>query len=369
MHGSRPSIRADGDALGRGFVYDAAPARVVFGNDAVTRLAEELDRAGLHHALLIAGDAAHHPQLRDVRIVLGARVAATFADVREHVPLGLAERARAAARTANADCCVAFGGGSAIGLAKAVALTSGLPIVAVPTTYAGSEMTPIYGLTDAGHKTTGRDVRVRPAIVVYDPLLTLTLPPALSAASGLNAMAHAVEALYAVDANPVVSLIAEEAIHALAEGLPRIVDAPSDASARASALYGAWLAGIALGSVSMALHHKLCHTLGGAFDLPHARTHAVVLPYAAAYNAPAAPEAMARIARALGTADAPDGLAALARRLGVTRTLRELGFPADGLDRAADLATAAPYPNPRPIERDAIRALLAHAFDGELVSA
>jgi len=369
MHGSRPSIRADGGALARGFVHETAPVRVVFAAGALARLPDELDRAGLRRVLLVAEAQPAHPQLQEVLAVLGPRVAGTFGEVREHVPVAFAERARAVVAELGVDGLVALGGGSTTGLAKAVALTTGLPIVALPTTYAGSEMTPIYGLTEHGVKTTGRDARVRPSIVVYDPLLTLSLPPDVSAASGINALAHSVEALYAVDANPVVSLIAEESIRALAEGLPRVVAAPDDVDARATSLYGAWLAGIALGSVSMALHHKLCHTLGGAFDLPHARTHAVVLPHAAAYNAQAAPEAMARIARALGVAQAPQGLADLAHRLGVTETLRELGFPADGLDRAADLAAAAPYPNPRPIERDAIRALLARAFDGGLVSA
>jgi maleylacetate reductase len=355
--------------LARGFVHETASVRVVFATGALARLPDELDRAGLRRVLLIAGAQPPHPQLQAVLTVLGPRVAGTFGEVREHVPVALAERARAAAIQLGADGCVALGGGSAIGLAKAVALTSGLPIVALPTTYAGSEMTPIYGLTEHGYKTTGRDARARPAVVIYDPLLTLSLPPDVSAASGINALAHAVEALYAVGANPVVSLIAEESVRALAEGLPRVVAAPDDVDARATSLYGAWLAGIALGSVSMALHHKLCHTLGGAFDLPHARTHSVVLPHAAAYNAPAAPEAMARIARALGVAEAARGLADLTRRLGLTQSLRELGFPADGLDRAADLATAAPYPNPRPIEHEAIRALLARAFEGGLVSA
>jgi alcohol dehydrogenase class IV len=368
MRGSHPSILADDAALARGFVYEGTPTRVVFAAGAIDRLGGELDRAGLGDVMLIAGE-EQQAHVRALAAALGARLRGTFTEVREHVPVALAGRARHFACELGADGIVALGGGSAIGLAKAVALVSGLPIVAVPTTYAGSEMTPIYGLTEDGRKTTGRDPRVRPQVVLYDPLLTRTLSPELSAASGLNALAHAVEALYAFDANPVVSLIAEESIRALASGLPRIVDASDDVDARATCLYGAWLAGIALGSVSMALHHKLCHTLGGTWDLPHARTHAVVLPHAAAYNAPAAPYAMARVARALGVDDAPRGLTALARRLGVPGTLRELGFPSAGLDRAADLAVASPYPNPRPIERDAIRALLARAFDGELARA
>jgi maleylacetate reductase len=225
-------------------------------------------------------------------------------------------------------------------------------------------MTPIYGLTENGVKRTGREARVLPRTVIYDPELTLTLPAALSAASGLNAIAHAVEGLYAVDANPIASLMAEESIRALARALPAIVADPGDGAARADALYGAWLAGTVLGSVSMALHHKLCHTLGGAYGLPHAETHAVVLPYAVAYNAPAAPGAMARVARALGARDAAAGLYELARASGVPSSLASLGMRAADLDAAADLAARDAYPNPRPIERGAIRELLQRAFDG-----
>ena len=219
-------------------------------------------------------------------------------------------------------------------------------------------------ISEGGQKKTGRDPRVLPRTVIYDPELTLGLPPALAAVSGMNAIAHAVEALYAVDANPVISLIAEEGMRALAAGLPAVLGAPHDIDARSNALYGAWLCGIALNGCAMALHHKLCHTLGGSFNLPHAETHSVILPHAVAYNAPAAPAAMARIARALGADDAAAGLFALGRRLGTPTSLAAIGMPADGLDRAADLAAFAPYPNPRPVERGAIRALLDDAFHG-----
>jgi alcohol dehydrogenase class IV len=284
-----------------------------------------------------------------------------------HVPIEVAQAAREFAAATGADCCVAVGGGSTIGLGKAIALTSSLPIVAVPTTYAGSEMTRIYGLTEGGVKKTGRDARVLPRTVIYDPELLATLPAAVAGPSGLNAIAHCVEALYAVDANPIVSMMAEEGIRAIAAALPRAVERADDVEARGDVLYGAWLAGVALNGVSMAIHHKLCHTLGGSFDLPHADTHAVVLPYATAYNREAAPDAMARIRRALGgfdRGDAAAGLLALARAVGTRTTLDAIGMPADGLDRAADLAVRDPYWNPRPVERDAVRALLQRAFDG-----
>jgi maleylacetate reductase len=265
---------------------------------------------------------------------------------------------------------VAVGGGSTTGLGKAIALDSGLPIIAVPTTYAGSEMTPIYGLTEGGQKKTGRDVRVLPRTVIYDPELSMTLPLALSITSGINAIAHAAEGLYTPEPNPIVALMAEQGIAALVRALPALHADPQDARARHDALYGAWLCGAVLGHVAMGLHHKLCHTLGGTFNLPHAETHTVVLPHALAYNAPAAPAVMARIAHALDAPDASDALAApralhaLALRLGAPTALRTLGMPASGLDRAAELAVQTPYPNPRALERSALRALLQRAFDG-----
>mgnify|MGYP005841446699 CR=1 FL=1 len=345
------------------FTFQGLPSRVVFGERSLDRLADEVARLGCTRALVLSTP-EQRATAEEVARRLGERAAGVYAAAVMHVPLEVAQAARAEAQRLAADCCVAVGGGSTIGLGKAIALAFGLPIVAVPTTYAGSEMTPIWGLTEAGVKRTGRDLRVLPRTVIYDPLLTLSLPPALSATSGFNAIAHSVEALYAEDANPIVSLMAEESIRALARALPAIVARPQDRAARSQAQYGCWLAGYALGSVGMALHHKLCHTLGGTFDLPHAEVHTIVLPHAVAYNRAAAPEAMDRIARALGAADAAQGLYDLAARLGAKLRLAEIGMPADGLDRAAELAVTSPYHNPRPVTRDGVRALLQDAFDG-----
>ena len=243
-----------------------------------------------------------------------------------------------------------------------------MPILAIPTTYAGSEMTSIYGLTEAGVKKTGKDPRVLPRTVLYDPELSQTLPLAMSVTSGINAIAHAAEGLYAQDSNPVMDLMAVEGITAMARALPPIRKNALDIHARTDALYGAWLCGSVLGSVGMALHHKLCHTLGGSFNLPHAEVHTVVLPHALAFNAGAAPIAMARIAKALGSASAAAGLYALARDNGAPTALKDIGMRAEDLDRAADLAVSNPYWNPRPFgptERGAIRALLQRAWDGE----
>ncbi|HDV6325852.1 TPA: maleylacetate reductase [Burkholderia cenocepacia] len=347
------------------FIYQTRPARVIFGAGSLEHLEREVLELGARRAIVLCT-----PEQRDLaeRIVerLGARAAGLYDRATMHVPIEIARDAQAFARSCDADCAVAIGGGSTIGLGKAIALESSLPILAIPTTYAGSEMTPIYGLTEGGVKRTGNDARVLPKTVIYDPALTVTLPVELSVTSGLNAIAHAAEGLYANNANPVMSLVAEEGIRALARGLPGVRRDPADLDARGDALYGAWLCGMVLGNVGMALHHKLCHTLGGSFDLPHAPTHTVVLPHALAYNAAHAPDAMQRIARAIGTNDAARGLYALARDNGAPVSLKAIGMREADLDRAADLAAANPYWNPRPVERDGLRALLQDAFDGNL---
>ncbi|CAN0639729.1 maleylacetate reductase [Burkholderia cepacia] len=348
------------------FVYQGTPSRVVFEWGALARLPDELSTLGARRALVLSTP-EQRPLAERVEAILGERAAGICAQAVMHVPVEVAHAAREMAAELDADCCVAIGGGSTIGLGKAIALESVLPILAVPTTYAGSEMTPIFGLTEGRLKRTGRDARVLPRTVLYDPSLTVSLPPDISAASGINAMAHAVEALYAEDANPVISLMAEESIRALGEALPVIVRDPEHRAMRSRALYGAWLAGTCLGAVGMALHHKLCHTLGGTFNLPHAQTHAAMLPHTAHYNHAAAPDALRRVARALGGNDAAEAgplLFALNARLGIAPALADLGMPESGLDEAADLACRNPYANPRPIERAAIRALLQDAWEG-----
>jgi alcohol dehydrogenase class IV len=296
--------------------------------------------------------------------LLGRAAAGVYAEAVMHVPVETARAARETAQRLDADCCVAVGGGSTIGLAKAIAVDSGLPIVAVPTTYAGSEMTAIYGLTEGGRKTTGRDRKVLPKTVLYDPTLTLSLPPHVSGPSGVNAIAHCVEALYAPDANPITSLLAAEGIRMLARSLPSIVEAPSNLDARGEALYGACLAGMALGATSMGIHHKLCHTVGGTFNLPHAGVHTVILPHVTAFNRDAAPAAMHVIADALGVEDAAEGIYDLAICLQAPVSLHEIGMPAEGLDRAAQLATEQAYSNPRPVDYAGVRQLLEDAYHG-----
>jgi maleylacetate reductase len=349
------------------FVFDSRIPRVVSGPGSLARVEQEIELLGARRALILCTP-EQGQSAEAVKELIGARCAGIFDRAVMHVPIETARAARKLAAELDADCAIAIGGGSTTGLGKAIALESALPIIAIPTTYAGSEMTPIYGITENGIKKTGRDPRVLPKTVIYDPLLTLTLPVGLSVTSGINAIAHAAEGLYAQEANPVMSLLAEEGIRALAAGLPRIAGDPGDIAARSDALYGAWLCGAVLGSVGMSLHHKLCHTLGGSYKLPHAETHTIILPHALAYNAAAAPEAMARIARALGTEHASLGMYELARGLGAPLALKDIGMPEEELDRCADIASQNAYWNPRPVERAAIRALLDDAWYGRAPS-
>ena len=345
------------------FTYTAQPSRVVFSPGCLKTLAKEIKALGAQRAIVLCT-----PQQREQAQVasdlLGELGAGIFDGAVMHVPIETARKAIAFAMEVQADCVVAIGGGSTIGLGKAIALESTLPVVAVPTTYAGSEMTPIYGITEGGMKKTGRDIRVLPKVVLYDTELSLGLPKAMSVVSGINAIAHAAEGLYAKDGNPVMSLMSEEGIRSLANGLRGINRGPADLRARSECLYGAWLCGTVLGHVGMALHHKLCHTLGGSFNLPHAETHTVILAHALAYNAKAAPKAMLRIASALGSEDAAKGVYDLVKSLNGPTSLRDIGMAEHDLDKAAEIALANPYWNPRPIEGKAIRELLQRAWEG-----
>jgi len=345
------------------FQYDGLPARVVFGAGTLARLPEEAARLQLRRVLIVS--TAGQRKLADrASALLRSLSAAVFAEAAMHTPSQVTEAALALASDLRVDGFVAIGGGSAIGLSKALALRTDLPQLVVPTTYAGSEATPLLGETVAGVKQTQRSPKIRPETILYDVELTVGLPVSVSMASGLNAMAHAAEALYAPDLNPLTNLMAEAALTALIDALPRIQARPDDLDARTAALGGAWLSGCCLGVATMALHHKLCHTLGGTFGLPHAQTHAILLPHALSYNLPFAPEALRTLARVFRHEDPARALEELARRLGLPRALRELGMPETAIDRAADLAVRNPYPNPRTLEREAIRGLLVRAWSG-----
>lgn len=347
----------------RDFVYNANPDRVVFGAGTLARLPEEVERLNLTRVLVVATP-EQEADARRIAGMIGARAAAVFAGARMHTPTDVTAKAMQVVAAERIDGLVAVGGGSTTGLAKAIAVRTDLPQIVAPTTYAGSEMTPILGETENGRKVTRSDPRILPEIVIYDVDLTLTLPVVMSVTSGMNAIAHAVEALYAREANPIVSMMAERAIAALAAALPSIHAQPDDREARSQALFGAWLCGVCLGSVGMALHHKICHTLGGTYDLPHAETHTAVLPHAIAYNAAHAPHAMEALKRALSTQDPAGSAFDLAQRLGATMSLEHFGLPERALDEVPDLVLASPYWNPAPLEREPLRELVSAAHAG-----
>ena len=372
------------------FVHDTLPQRVAFGSGAAAEnLSREIGHLGATRVMLIAAEA--EKDLADT-VAAGIPVVLRHDDVVMHVPVEVAGRARAAARRHHVDVLVSVGGGSTTGLAKAVAMTTGLPIVAVPTTYAGSEATPVWGLTEGAQKVTGVDRNVLPKVIVYDAALTMSLPVEMSVASGLNALAHCVDSMWAPNADPINAAFAAEGIRSLAAGLPRVVADPMDLDGREHALYAAYLSATAFASAGSGLHHKICHVLGGKYNLPHAQTHATVLPYVLAFNGPAAPDAERRIATAFGSAGfgsagfgrtgfgeaepggstgsvdpagALDGLVALKEELNAPRALADYGFTEDSIAEAADaILPSVPPSNPRPVTAEDLRTLLRAAWSG-----
>jgi len=347
----------------RPFVYNALPARIVFGSGTLQRLPEEVQRLGCQRALVLSTKFQEQSG-KDVQKLLGKVAVGLYSNATMHTPETITEEAMKLAEQLKADCVVSVGGGSTTGLGKAIAYRTDLPQIVIPTTYAGSEATPILGQTAGGQKTTLKSDKVLPEVILYDVDLTMTLPATMTITSGMNAIAHAVEALYSPESNPMIDMLAEQGIAAIARALPIIHKDPSNVDARSDALFGAWACGTCLGAVGMSLHHKICHTLGGSFDMPHAETHTVILPHAVAYNEPGAKEAIAKVARALGTDNAAQGLYDLAKSLGAPYSLKELGFKEEDIPKAADIASKAPYPNPVKLEREKILILLKNAWAG-----
>ncbi|WP_015060622.1 MULTISPECIES: maleylacetate reductase [Comamonadaceae] len=343
------------------FLYQGMPSRVRFGRGTVSEVGDEVERLGCKRILIVA---SAPEQAEQIRSLVGPVCVGVFAGAVMHTPVEVTETALAQVRSLRVDGVVALGGGSAIGLSKAIALRTDLPQLVIPTTYAGSEMTPILGQSERGIKTTQRTPKVLPETVIYDVELTFTLPRMLSVSSGINAMAHAVEALYASDANPITDTFAELGIAALYRSLPKLCEDLAAPEVRTEALYGSWLSAICLASTSMGLHHKLCHTLGGALNLPHAETHAVVLSHAIAYNAPKIPEAMVVVGRAMGGGDPAGLIYDIAKDSGVPVTLRDLGMKEKDIDVVTAAVMAKPYPNPKPLESQLVRRLIANAWAG-----
>jgi alcohol dehydrogenase class IV len=348
------------------YEQEILPGRVLFGPGRRVEVPRECQALGLRR-LLVVGDPWLGEAVEELTAGLGERCVATVTDVAQHVPAERAEACVATAKEVSADGVVVMGGGSSTGLAKIVGLELGLPVVAIPTTLAGSEMTPIFGITEEGAKRTGRDLRVLPRVVVYDPELQVSLPAFLTAVSGMNALAHCAEALWMPSATPVTDAVATEGITRLARGLPASVARPGDLDARAGALSGAQLAGMAFGALGSGLHHKACHLLGGSFGLPHAETHSALLAHVAAYNAETVPAAMERMSRALGAEGipAPAALYDLAASIGATTSLGELGFREESIPEVVEALVSTPPPNPRAMDQGGLTEMLDAARRGE----
>jgi maleylacetate reductase len=342
------------------FTHEVSPQRVVFAAGALTRVGDEAERLSLSQALVVATPGSGARLGQKVVEVLGARAAGLHAHAVIHVPKAVAEAGLAAARAFKADGLVAAGGGSAIGLAKAISRETALPIIAIPTTYSGSEATTIFGITDGTRKVTGRDAKVLPRTVIYDPELTLGLPPAVSAASGMNAIAHCVESFWADGRTPVTLALASEAMRRFGKNLPTVVANGADHEARGECLVAAWLSGTVL-SVSNGLQHKLAHVLGG-LGLPHAEAHAIILPHVTRFNLSGAPEAKARLAEALDCDDPATALADMLTNFPIPHRLRDVGFDAAKIDFAAGEIAVQAIKSPRPVSAADVRELLRAAY-------
>jgi maleylacetate reductase len=347
----------------RPFVFPGLATRVVFGHGTLSQVPAELARLGRKRALVLSTPHQEN-QAEALARALGSSAAGVFSGAAMHTPIGVTELAVAAYAKAGADCVISLGGGSTTGLGKAIATRTGADQIVVPTTYAGSEMTDILGETAAGEKITRRDASIRPEVVVYDVDLTLSLPVGLTVTSALNAIAHAMEGFYAPDRHPITEALSRDAMVAFARAIPALMSDPQNAAARGDALYAAWGCATTLGHVTMALHHKLAHVLGGSFGLPHAETHAVLLPHTTAYNEPAVDGLLDPIKQAFGQKSAAVGLWHFARACAAPMRLADLGMTEADLDRAAEIAGRNAYANPRPINRNSIRQMLQNAYDG-----
>jgi maleylacetate reductase len=343
------------------FTFRSAPIRVVFGAGALAALAAEADFHKMSRLLVLCSQ--HRTDYaRRLTAPLGERVVEICNASAPNMPREAFDRIVADLARINADGFVVVGGGSPVGLAKAAAAATGLPYIAVVTTYSGSEMAARWYVGVADQRIGGNDRACLPATAIYDPELTLDLPPRTSAASGMNAMAHAVESLYGVDTNPVVQTMAEEAVRRLGQSLPRVVKAPRDLKARGDVLYGAWLA--ANFRAEVGLEHAIAQRVRQWFDLDHAHAHAVATPYAIGFNAAAAPDAMARIKRALGVADAARGLYDLNVRLGLPTGLKDLGLREVDIGKAVEIVSALKIEHPRPVTKADLAEIIRQAYHG-----
>lgn len=344
--------------------FGSTNQHVRFGVDIRLEIGTELENIGASRALVLSTPNQAEMAM-ELAERLGSAAAGVYTRARVHTPTDITDEALQHAESVKADSIVSVGGGSTIGLGKALALRTDMPQVAVPTTYAGSEATPILGETKDGLKTTLTDPKVLPEVILYDSTLVASLPTALTVTSALNAMAHAAEALYAKDRTQETTELACNGMRAFADGLDAVVNNPKDLAAREATQRGAWACGTVLGRVGMALHHKLCHTLGGSFDLPHAETHAIILPHAIHYNEAEVPDLLAPISGILGGPTPGLSLWRFAERMGAPMALKALGLMESDLGKAVSIALQKPYWNPRPITEEGLRSLLQNAWRGE----
>lgn len=343
------------------FVYKSDQIRVLFGRGAAKQLADEAERHDMARVMLLCSH-GRGALAREIAAPLGPRVVGVSETVRPGMPVAAFDEIVADLKRFDADGFVCVGGGSPVGLAKAVAAATKIPFIAVVTTYSGSEMAARWYLGTGGGERSGQSKHALPASAIYDPALTLALPFKTSAASAMNAMAHAVESLYAPDANPIVLTLAEEAARRLAAALPRLKADPKDIDARTDALYGAWLA--AAFRASIGLSHTIAQRVRQNFATEHAATHAAVLPYAAAFNLVAAPAARERLARALGASDPARALYDVNVACGLATGLKELGLREADIHRAAEIVSQRKFPGPRPVTPADIENVVRQAFAG-----
>jgi len=364
------------------FRYTGFAQEIIFGAGTLAQLGQAIDRFGWRRVMLCSAQSQRrNGHITSVEQALGERLAVVYEHVQPHVQDFQVEEALALARERQVDAILGLGGGSPIGMAKTVSFALEkrgekqasspiaqpfVPVIAIPTTYAGSELTPVYGITEhvdgQARKVTVSDVRIVPKLIIYDPLLTLDLPPELTASTGINALAHCIEALYSITRNPPSTAVALSGVRAITSSLPRCYESGDDLEARTEMLNGALLAGMALAHVSMALHHGLCHVLGGSAGVPHGIANSIILPHAMRFNLDATATLLAPAAEAMGIAttgrsaeeavqEAIQAIYTLIGDMHLPQRLRDVGVPESDLPHLAQLALSnrSVQNNPRPV--------------------
>jgi len=343
------------------FAYNPVPVRTVFGYGAVNSLGRELERLSITRPIVICSPGRANLGRQLVDLVKPARAHLCDAGLTA-MPEDAFQRVMAEMKSVDSDGIIGVGGGSPIGLLKAAAAHTLLPAIAVVTSYSGSEMSANWYTRKGWEQTGANTSNALPKTVIYDPELTLEFPVTMTAASGMNAINHAVETLYSAETNPIVQDLSEEAIRRLGRSLPRIVEDPSDRGARYDALYGAWHA--AMFRARQGLSHAIAQRCRSLFDLVHAESHAISVPYTVAFNQDAAPDAMKRIEHALKVDNAALGLYELNVRLGLATGYKALGVAENDLGEAVKVIMEQTFTNPRPVSEGDLRGILGQAFGG-----